>query len=359
MRVAFDARELEARPTGVGRVLDGLLGAWPDDDRLLLVARRDVGEPRPRCESCVESGPSWLPGSVWEQVFLPRAVARLRADCLVCPAYGMPWRAPCPTAVGMHDCAFASVPETFRARERWRRKLTAGIAARRACFLFMGSRFAAAEARRQLGTKPDRLLVLPYGADRRFRPPGRERVDDVRRRYGLAHRPVLFAGAQLSRRRLPGIAEALARIVADRPDAQLCVAGPRPAADEAEVLSSAARWLGYVADEDLPALYAAAAVVVYPSRYEGFGLPVLEALACGTPVITADIGALAEIYREHARVLPVDDPSAWARALEALLDDPDERATWVRRGAAWAQARDWTAAAHLLRERLVAAAEAR
>lgn len=355
MRVAFDARELEGRPTGVGRVLSGLLAAWPAGDELHLVCRtRPLGELPRRCSLHVELGSPRLPGSVWEQTTLVRAVTRAGADVLVCPAYGMPWRSPCPTAVGMHDCAFAALPGTFRPRERLRRRLTARIAARRAAFLFMGSEFAAREANRWLGVDRRRLQVLPYGVDPRFRPASAQRVEALRARFDLGPDPILFAGSQLSRRRLPDLAEAIAGVVAARPGAELCLVGTQPAGDSGDLLSPGARWLGYVPDVDMPALYSAAAVVVYPSRYEGFGLPVLEALACATPVLTSDTGALAEIFRDRALLLPTDDATAWAQALARLLDDAQARADWGRRGAAWARTRDWSTPAGLLRRRLAA-----
>lgn len=353
MRVAFDARELEGHPTGVGRVLEGLVGAWPGEDELVLVARTRPGGTLPEgCRVVLEPGPAWLPGSLWEQTRLPRAVRRLDADALVCPAYGMPWLSPCPTAVGMHDCAFAALPGTFRPRERLRRRSVARIAARRAAVLFMGSEFAAAEARRHLGVEPSRLLVLAYGVDRRFRPADTSRIDEVRRRYDLPPRPVLFAGSHLARRRLPGLAEALAGVLAPREGAELCMVGIRPQGAGDPVLAADERWLGYVPDADLPALYSAASALVYPSHYEGFGLPVMEALACGTPVLTSDTAALAEVYRGRAALLPVARPDAWARALARLLDEPDAHAAETGAAAEWARQRNWSAAARTLRDRL-------
>lgn len=354
MRIAVDARELESRPTGVGRVLEGLLQEWSDHDRLLLVSRSEPRlrrEPRApfRCE--VRPGPRALPGALWEQLVLPGRARAFGAEWLLSPAYGMPRFLSCPAAVGMHDCAFDALPGSFRPRERWRRRRVARLAARRAAFLFMGSRFAAAEARSRLGVEAERLLVLPYGVDDRFRPQPAERVRSVRERYALPDRPLLLIGAHLERRGLPGLDGAVERLSRMHPGAALCRFGDRPGQ------GMGGRWLGWVPDDDLPAVYAAAEAVLYPSIYEGFGLPVLEALACGTPVLTSDVASLREIYAGRATLLPPGDTGAWTDALADLLARPERHRSAVAETAAWAARRGWSEPAAMLRDRMLAAAE--
>lgn len=357
MRLAVDARELEGHPTGVGRVLAGLLEAWPKSDELLLVARRPLALPTmaARHSTILHPGPVPLPGSLWEQLILPDVVARAGAQLLISPAYGMPWNAPCPVAVGMHDCACFTLAEEFRVRERMRRQWLARLAARRAALLFMGSEFAAAEAERHLGVDRQRVLVLPYGVSPRFRPPGDDEVERIARRYGMHGRTVLFVGAHLQRRMLPALAAAVERLARARPDVRLALVGRRPDAEQIpgiDLPPDRLLWLGWVEDEDLPALYAAATVVAYPSTYEGFGLPVLEGLACGTPVVTSEAGSLAEIYPGRAWLVPNERPEEWERALATLLDSAEERERRSRPARDWAWGRDWGAAASLLRDRI-------
>jgi len=353
VRLAVDARELEGHPTGVGRVLSGLLRAWPAVDELLLFARAELALPAIEAVHSVRRvpGPGLLPGALWEQLVLPGAVARAGADLLISPAYGMPWNTPCPAVVGMHDCACFALADEFRPRERVRRQWLARLAARRAEFLFMGSDFAADEAHRHLGVARERMLVLPYGVGPEFRPPPAERVAEVAARHELAGRTVLFVGAHLQRRLLPSLAHAVRRLAAARPDLRLALVGERPAAAEAlDLPADRVHWLGWVDDADLPALYAAATVVAYPSTYEGFGLPVLESLACGTPVVTSAAGSLAEIYPDRAWIVPNDSPDEWEHALATLLDSAQERSRWSQRAVTWASERDWTLAAQRLRE---------
>lgn len=362
MRLAVDARELEGHPTGVGRVLSGLLGAWPHEDELLLIARRPLALPgiAARHSTLLHPGVLPLPGTLWEQLVLPDVVARAGADLLISPAYGMPWNTPCPTVVGMHDCACFELADEFRPRERIRRQWQARIAARRAEFLFMGSEFAAAQARHYLDVDPSRLLVLPYGVTSEFRPPARERIEEIAQRYGLGGRTVLFVGAHLQRRMLPALAGAVERLARARPDLRLALVGRKPDAERLPGLDlppDRLIWLGWVDDADLPAIYAAATVVAYPSTYEGFGLPVLEGLACGTPVVTSAAGSLSEIYPGRAWIVPDDRPEEWERALATLLDSPAERERMTAVAQPWAASRDWSAASAALRERLAGLAE--
>jgi len=357
MRIAFDARELSGQPTGVGRVVGGLIEAWPEDDEIILYARspipwRFLGGPR---RSRVVRGPARMPGALWEQAVLPRLLRRDRVEALFAPAYGMPIAAPCPVVVGMHDCACEATPHEFSWRERRRRQWAARRAAARAAWLFTGSRFAAGEIARWYGVPQERIVTAPYGLARSFRDIDPARVAAVRERYRLQGRTVLFVGAPLARRDLAGLAQTIAGLCATRPDVDLCFVGPQRGFAP-EDRTGAPRWLGYVPEEDLAAVYAAATVVAYPTSYEGFGFPVLEALACGTPVVASEAGSLPEIFGGHAWLVP-DTRAQWTEALSTLLDDADERDRRIESARAWALRRDWGPAARLLRRLLAAAAQ--
>ena len=360
MRIAVDARELEGRPTGVGRVLSGLLSAWPDGDELVLLCRSEPRTPAPApplWRTRLAPGPAGLPGTLWEQLVLPGEAQAVGAQALLCPAYGMPWRAPCPTVVGMHDCSWEALPDTFSYRERWRRRLVARMAARRAAALFMGSQFAALEAERWLPVARERLNVVPYGVDGSFVPATDEAIERVRRRYRLSPKTVLFVGSHLPRRSLAGALEGVRKVVAARADAELCLVGnDDDVASPDAGPSDAARSLGYVDEADLAALYSAVTVVVYPSSYEGFGLPVMEALACGSPVVTSAAGSLGEIYRERAWIVDSESAESWATAVATLLDESETRSHWARRGGDWARRRSWDDAATGVRALLAVAA---
>jgi alpha-1,3-rhamnosyl/mannosyltransferase len=162
---------------------------------------------------------------------------------------------------------------------------------------------------------------------------------------------------------LGSLIDVVAELSRSREDLSLALAGPRRRSSE-ELIQKASsaglgdrlRWLGFVPDADLPALYAAATVVAYPSSYEVFGLPVLEALACGAAVVASETGSLAELFPQRAWLVPHNDREAWKKAISTLLDDPEERLRWVSRSQSWATTQRWDAASRQVRELLVSAA---
>jgi glycosyltransferase involved in cell wall biosynthesis len=263
----------------------------------------------------------------------------------------------------MHDCAIEATPGEFGWRERVRRRWAARIGVRKASHILVGSQFAADEVRRWYGSPSAPIAVASYGVSPGFGPVEESRREAVRRKYEMGPRTVLFVGAPLARRNLESLIDVVAELSRSREDLSLAIAGPqrRASADlrqtaEGSELGGRLRWLGFVPDADLPALYAAATVVAYPSSYEGFGLPVLEALACGAAVVASDTGSLAEIFSGRAWLVPHGDRDAWLEAMSTLLDNPEERKRWTDRSQAWATSRDWNAAAHLVRRLMVSAA---
>jgi glycosyltransferase involved in cell wall biosynthesis len=203
---------------------------------------------------------------------------------------------------------------------------------------------------------PAPVVVAPHGVDAAFHPvvDGAERARELARLDALGVRPpyVAFTGTLEPRKDVPTLVAAFARVAADRPDLRLVLAGPdgwataavRDARARSGVTTRVVR-VGYVPDDVVPALFRHADVVAYPSLEEGFGMPALEALACGAPLVTTAGTAMAEFAEGAALLVPVHDEGALAAALARVLDDPAESARLRAAGPAAAAASTWARSA--------------
>ena len=290
---------------------------------------------------------------VWEQALGPIAAWRDRLDLIHGPVNVLPLLAPCPGVVTVHDLAFLAYPEAAgAAKQRYRTVLTA-LSVRRAARVIAVSAFTRDELVRRLGTPVRKIVVVHNAVDPAFTPLPQAEVARFRAEGGLLERMVLCVGTLEPRKNLRGLLDAFAR-VAPHTDADLVVAGGKGwlyddvfALVDALGLTRRVRFAGHVPDAQLPLWYNAAEVFVYPSLYEGFGLPPLEALACGTPTITSTAAALPEVVGDAAILSDPRDPAALAAALARVLDDPALRSTLRDRGLRRAAGFSWarTAAA--------------
>lgn len=271
-------------------------------------------------------------GHVWEQGWLPLRAAR--DEALLCPANLAPVGAPRTTVI-VHDAAPLRDPSWYSpAYVRLQRALLPRITARAARVLTV-SAFAAAELRELLGVE---AVVVPGGVGEAFVPRAADGFAQAAEAVGVdPDTPfVLTVASRTARKNMAALAPA-ARRLADDGVVVLAVGGDRPQF-AAEPAVAGVRELGPVADAHLPALYAAARAFVLPSRYEGLGLPCLEAMACGTPVVAARAAALPETCGDAALLVDPDDHEGFADALVAAVGDRDR---WAARGAAHVRERSW------------------
>jgi glycosyltransferase involved in cell wall biosynthesis len=350
IRIGVDARELLGDATGVGRYLAELLRRWTtraDRDRrqFLLYTPGELPlqlEPGTATLRIIGRGR----GTWWEQTYLRRAVREERPNVFFAPAYTAPLGTDVPLAVTIHDISFVAHPEWFRAGEGLRRRWLTRRAAAGARVIFTDSQFSRAEIVTHLRADADRVRVIPPGVSPRL----------LRGEPGLAREPlVLFAGSLFNRRRLPDLIDAFARATPDMPASRLVIVGDDrtwPPQDLPGIalergVASRTRILSYVPDDELAELYARAAVFVFLSEYEGFGLTPLEALAAGVPPVVLDTPVAREVYRDAAVYVPSGDVRAAADAIRRLLVDPEAGRPLVGRAQDLLRLYSWDSAADI------------
>ena len=261
----------------------------------------------------------------------------------------------------MHDLSFFALPEDFTLPDGARRRLLTGASIRASRIVLACSEHTRSEIVRRFPECASRVRYVALGGDDDL-PPAPDR-EEARRRLDVRGPMLLTVGAIFNRRRLPTLLRVVAALVESWPDLVLDVVGdnrthPRldlVAAVHALGLERHVRLSGFVSEADLVLRYAAADVTVFLSEYEGFGLPVLEAMARGLPLVISNRAALGEIFGEAALTVdPYDEPGIVA-ALRRILSDPDSRREAIARGQALAGRFSWEKTARLTRDALFAA----
>jgi glycosyltransferase involved in cell wall biosynthesis len=343
--LGIDGHRLEGDRSGVGRYVAELLREWADVQtpfaEITVFVPPEAAEALPPHHSFTVQEVSAAGGLPyhWE---LGRAARNV--DLLFCPSYAAPLAYRGPFVVTVHDALSALMPPHPGVHQRLRHRLTRR-SARRARHVITVSEASSRDVARAYGVPRSRVTSVPNGCGAEFFvPPTPVIAEDVRRRYSLTDTPFhLFVGKFARRRNLPVLIEAFA-------DARgrtgmshvLVLVGDSEAAEPLEETPNFARVTGYIPEQDLHVLYHEAEVFVYPSSYEGFGLPVLEAMAAGTPVLTARNSALVEVAGDAA--LLVDEPSRdpLADALTRLLTDAGLREQLAERGRQRARLYPWS-----------------
>ena len=365
MLFALDAIPLTEPKTGVGHYTFELARALaresPADEFELLYPSShpavDVttGVPENLRAVRVRAG---LAGRRWWSWGLPRYLLRAPRpyDLFHGTNFDVPLWGGVPTALTVHDLSALLHPSTHTARTTWRARRRLPLMVRRAGVCITPTESVRREVCARLGADPARVFAVPEAAREAFRPATAEEVASARRALGLEGEFVLAVGTIEPRKNLVTLLRAFEEVACGgQPrDLRLVVAGRRGWLDRAllsEVERSPARsrvlFTGYVADETLRALYTSCRAFVYPSVYEGFGLPPLEAMACGAAVVAGRIPAVAEVTGGAALLVPPEDASGMARALTSLLDDEGERERLSRLGRARAAEFSWARAARM------------
>lgn len=257
------------------------------------------------------------------------------------------------TVFTLHDTAYLLFPQHHLPRNRIFLRLMMPRFLRQADRIIAVSENTRREALRSYDLDPARIDVIPEGVDGRFRPDVEPAaVEEVRRRYALPSRFVLTVGTIEPRKNLTTLLEAYVTLRGRHPGVGLVIAGGKGWMYESFFerlgelgLEGDVVLTGYVPDDDVPALLNAAEVFAFPSEFEGFGLPPLEAMACGIPVVSSNAASLPEVVGDAGVLLPPRDVPAWVQALDTLLGDPAARADRGAAGIARSRPFTWSAAA--------------
>lgn len=299
-------------------------------------------------------------GVLWQQWVLPRRLARGDLDLFWSPLLTLPLRMPVPSLVTVHDLAVLHHPESLTWKIRASLLPFLGRSIEKAGRVLTVSRSVADEIVAVWPAVRDRLVVIPNGVAEEFSPVGADELAAIRSRLGLPERYLLYVGTVEPRKNLEILLDAWERLRGERDDTPpLLVVGPEGWGSRAterrmrDLAAMGLRRLGHLDRADLVDTLRAATIFVYPSYYEGFGLPALEAMACGVPVIVADRSSLPEVVGDCGLQFDPDDANELLAALVRWLDAPEELESAARCGARRARDFTWSAAGRRLEETML------
>ncbi len=355
MRVAYNAALLGGYFSGVEITISTLAGMLSRrlgrDLHVFVGARARDSHPFP--EATVHSA-NFAPGSrvariAWEHLVLPGRARSLGCELLHCPGYIAPCNSPCPTVVTIHDLTVFLRPELCRISNRLYYRMLLGRSARNAAQMIVPSKIVKDQLIELFSVDAARINVIPFAASPIFKKvEDQNLLDHVRNKYGLPEKFILFASNHEPKKNIPGILRTFAEFRNKVEGYKLVLAGRKAwGTEEADALI---RRLGlgeeliapgYVPVADLSALYSLADIFFFPSLDEGFGIPVLEAMACGVPVVCSDRGALPETTAGAAVCVPPTDVDGMARALANFAEDKALRKTFIQKGFERAASLTW------------------
>jgi glycosyltransferase involved in cell wall biosynthesis len=352
MRIGVMLRHLPTESGGIGRyttkLLHHLLRIDTKNDYVILhkdtcAIGRYHGLPNVRELS--KSAPAKL---LWDQVIVPRLAKTLKLDLVFNPKISAPWRAPCNTVIMLHGADWFEVPQSYSLPNRIYHQLAATLYSHKADAIIAASNDAAARLEQWVPAVKGKIVAIHHGVDNEFHPMlDHHALAAVREKYRLPDRFLLYVGKIYPMKNVSGIIRAFSHL-RDRIPHKLVIVGPRgPRADRELApirtygLEDDVVLLGRVPDQDLPAIYNLADAFLFPSLYEGFGIPLLEAMACGCPVVTSVAGACPEVVGDAAVLVDPGDARAIAAAAHDVVTNPALAQTLRAKGLVRAQAFTW------------------
>src|SRR6186713_139088 len=352
MRVAIDTRKIH--DFGIGTYIRNLLRQLARIDQnteyILLCREPDLGiaaQLGPNFRTVLEPSPNY---SLREQIHVPWVLRRERPDVFHAPHYVLPPAVPCRSVVTIHDCIHLMFPQYLPNRAAYAyARASMWTAARRSDRILTVSEASKRDILHLFNVKPEKIVVVYNAIDEHFAAiPSDEHVARVRERYQLDHKFVLYVGNIKPHKNLVRLIEAFSQLRRTHDDVKLLIIGDEisrlPALRRAvhrHKLHKHVRFLGYQPDDTLAILYRLASVFVFPSLYEGFGLPPLEAMASGTPVVTSNVSSLPEVTGDAAILVDPHDVTSIEHGMRRVLTEPGLAAEMRRLGLLRAREFSW------------------
>ncbi|MGQ9678245.1 MAG: glycosyltransferase family 4 protein [bacterium] len=360
-RLAIDARRLVRRMSGIGHYVFSLARLIPqlapDFEVHLLLDRSAPRDKIPAgCREVVlgrylGDGTTWakLYSPFWLNLYVPHYLSRAKIDLFHGANFVLPQFVSCRTVATVHDISFLKIPSAYGSIYRRYMRLQTARSLHRANAIITGSEQARDDLINVFKAHRERIVVIQHGIDEDFHADyNQDYLYQVRRALNLPERYILHVGVVEVKKNIATLIEASAPLIkSGMVDAVVLAGRDGLGADEirrrAKVLGleERAHFLGFVSQNLLPGVYIGAKVVVFPSRYEGFGMPVLEAMACGTPVITSNVSSLPEVAGDAALLVAPDNPEELGQALVRVLTDERLRDSLREKGLRRAQEFSW------------------
>ena len=363
IKALIDAHLIGAQETGNETYTAGLLG---QSDVFAAAGWRICAlmpEPRPDLIAPAQTVADPCCANDLHRFFraIPRALAELRAG-LLHVNYHAPFWIKTPYVVMIHDISYRARPRFTSPRNFALQNILGWLTALRASAVTTPSHFSRREVARLYPWLRDRAFVTPNAVKSAFYPRPSAEVEQVKKAFDISAPYFLFVGTPQPRKNIARVVEAFLAVTRKVERVQLVIAGKSTPelgklrrAHQAAFASGRVVATGYVSDDDLACLYSGCIALVFPSLYEGFGIPVLEAMACGAPVITSNTTALPEAAGDAALLVNPEDTMAIAQAMRRVLDEPDLRAALRARGFAHARQFTWAQTARATAEAYQAA----
>jgi glycosyltransferase involved in cell wall biosynthesis len=348
MKIGIEAHNLEGQRTGVGRYLINILQQWskfdlPADLKFILYFKKEIPDldlPNSFEKKLLHSNSN----AFFIHYLLPKAAKKDKVDILFCPGYLGPILYQGKIALTLHDIIYQARPDLYNWPSFWDKILLkefSRISAKKAKIIFTPSEFSKKEILKHYQVAADKVFVTPLAADQSFKQiTDQNKLAEIKKKYNIKNKFIFYIGSIFNRRHLPEVIKAFERLAPQLLDYQFLIVGHNYT--NQKLLGKAVLHQDYLKGKDLVALYNAADLLIYLSDYEGFGLPVLEAMVCGTPVVTSSLGSIPEVAGDSA--IYVEDNSnveSISCAIYQGLTDQELRRELIEKGLKQVQAFSW------------------